>query len=387
MKSFLTLGKSISGELISIESQTSGKTELTCPFCNAGLIAVKGAIKEHHFRHVGDTCKESLNKLPEIPGWDHFHLSVPEHLISELQQHAEKGTPSYWGQKSRELSEHGLLVRDNFSGNWVLTEAGLVITGQLSLAKFSEWFRQILKDRIEFKKQAVADGRLHQAHLEIEAWRQQQILTATLYLFQLELECGVVIHKIGRTRRDFKQRLSEVACDMKTHHKQAVKSSIVKTITNAGYAEKYALWKHRKSKYEAGTHQEYLKLDAASIRQLKSDLTRFENSKSPFDQDERFISTGRWRYESKRIASVRNGISKTVKEGSKFGRPTGTTKVGTNQWLEQHKDIIDCISQCNSISEASKKTGKSLSTVKRVKSQVKKMNYFARTQILHVESE
>lgn len=371
MNSFLTLGKSSSGELISIETQTSGKTKLTCPFCGVGLIAVKGAIKEHHFRHDGVTCNESLNKLPEIPGWDHFHLSVPEHLVSELNKHAEKGTASYWGQKTRELFEHGLLIRDNFSGNWVLTEAGLVITGQLSLAKFSEWFRRILKERIEFKKQSVADGRLHQAHLDIEAWRQQQILTATLYLFQLELEDGSVIHKVGRTRRNFTERLSEVSSDMKSHHKQAVKASAIKTIANAGYIEKYALWRNRKSKYEAGSHQEYLKLDTAGIRQLKSDLTRFENSKSPFDQAERFITTGRWRYEAKRIASVINGVSKTIEQGSKFGRPTGTTKVGTNEWLVQHKDIIDCINQGYSISKTSQKTGKSTSTVKRVKSQVK----------------
>lgn len=370
MKAFLTLGKSHNGELVGIASQNSGKTELICPFCSVSLIAVKGAINEHHFRHDGETCKESLNKLPEIPGWDHFHLSVPDHLVAELQAHAEKGTPAYWGQKVGELYEHDLLVRDDFSSNWVLTEAGLVISGQLSLAKFSEWFRQRLKERVAAAKQAVAAGRLHHAHFEIEAWRQQQILTATLYLVQLELADGSVFYKVGRTRREVTQRLAEVAADMKLHHNQPIKASVLKAIPSAGYVEKYALWKQRKNRYEAGSHQEYLQLNAAEIRNLKSDLTRFENSKPPFDREERFISSGRWRYEHKRLAAVRSGVAKTIEQGSKFGRPPGTTKVGTADWLSQHKDIIDCISRGFSISKTSAITGKSISTVKRVKKQI-----------------
>lgn len=370
MKVFLTLGKSDSGELVSIESQVSGRTGLSCPFCAVKLIAVKGPIIEHHFRHDGPTCNESLTKLPEIPGWDHFHLSVPESLVTELQTNAT-GSTSYWGQKSRELLEYGLIIRDNFSGNWVLTEAALVITGQLSLPKFSEWFRCILKRRIEEKKHFVDIGQLHPVHLEIEAWRQQQILTATLYLFQLELADGSTIHKIGRTRRDPEERLVEVAADMKIAHNQPVKASLQKSIGNAGYIEKYALWKYKSSKYEVDRYQEYLRLDAAKVRHLKTELTRLSNSKSPFDKAEQFIASGRWRYEQKRLESVRHGIAKTIQEGSKFGRPQGSTKVGKREWLEQHNDIIVCLTEGHSLATAARRTGKSVSTVKRVKNQLR----------------
>lgn len=368
MNAYLTLGMTPSGDIMGISSQRSGKTKLICPFCRVELIAVKGAIYQHHFRHDGETCKESLTNLPDIPGWDHFHLSVPEHLVTELQAHAEKnGTSSYWGAKSQELARHELISRDPFSGHWVLSESALVITGQLSLSKFSRWFRLMLKQRIESKQKEVMAGHIHPAHLDIEAWRQQQILTSTLYLMRLEVGENLVIHKIGRTGRAPEQRLSEVISDMKSHHNQPVSGAVVKAIGNAGYVEKYALWKHKKSMYAAGSHQEYLALEPGLVRQLKSELTRFENARQPFDLAERFIASGRWRYESKRIESVRNGIAKTISAGGKFGRPVGTKKTGSQEWLSQHSDIISCINQGLSLSVTAQRTGKSISTVKRVK--------------------
>ncbi|KAB1189467.1 GIY-YIG nuclease family protein, partial [Photobacterium damselae subsp. damselae] len=34
-----------------------------------------------HFRHDGETCNESLNEIPQIPAWHHFHLNYPVKVI------------------------------------------------------------------------------------------------------------------------------------------------------------------------------------------------------------------------------------------------------------------------------------------------------------------
>ncbi|KAB1180285.1 hypothetical protein F6450_11735, partial [Photobacterium damselae subsp. damselae] len=65
------------GSFHHIDSQKSGKVDLACPFCHSPLIAVKSKIKADHFRHDGETCNESLNEIPQIPAWHHFHLNYP----------------------------------------------------------------------------------------------------------------------------------------------------------------------------------------------------------------------------------------------------------------------------------------------------------------------
>lgn len=373
---FLTLGKATDGELIAIDVVNSGKTDLSCPFCAVPLIAAKGLVNIHHFRHDGETCHESLQQLPQIPGWDHFRLCAPDFLVNVLQNYAEAHPGEvFWYEPKhvRDLLKHNLIETDSYTGKYRLTDAALIITGQLSLSKFSNWFRRQLTARIHRKSQLVANNELHRAHFEIEVWRQQQLMMATTYLFELTLDSGEVIYKVGRTRREVNVRLAEVMSEMKAHFNQDISTKVLRLIPYGGYLEQYVLYRYRLSKREIGKHQEYLSLDASALKQLKAAFTRVANDLAPFDKDERFIATGRWRYEPKRLDAVRKGIRQTIQSGSSFGRPKGTIKVGGEEWRKQYQYVIDLLEAGNLTQEKiARLTLNSTSTVKRVKQVISK---------------
>lgn len=361
----ITLGKDETGNLISVETQRSGKGDLVCPFCAAPLIAVRGALNAHHFRHDGDTCRESLGELPAIPGWDHFHLSLPAEVVQYLRQHRDGFDAS--DPLTRRLRSLGLISRNSYTGWDELSDTGKVVAGTLSLSKFDGWFRERLQARLSDKRALVDAGQLHPAHFEIEAWRQQQILSASLYVLEITAADGTVFHKVGRTRRDAQQRLAEVLQDVSTALQIHASARVLRTLPMAGYLEKFILWKHQASRRLVGVHQEYLTLDGAALRNLQSDLTRCENSRTPFSKAERFIASGRWRYEARRLEAVRAGIEKTCRNGLRFGRPKGSTTTGTDAYFKAHIDVVACLQRGHSLARSAALTGKSLSTVKRVK--------------------
>ncbi|MGI2129604.1 GIY-YIG nuclease family protein [Shewanella oncorhynchi] len=373
---FLTIGKAADGELIGIDAVKRGKSDLTCPFCQVPLIAAKGNFKVHHFRHDGETCHQSLQGLPQIPGWDHFHLLMPDFIVNVLQNYAEKHPGEvFWYEPKhvRELLKHNLIDTDSYTGKYRLTDAALIITGQLSLSKFATWFRNELKSRIKWKTRLVDNEDAHRAYLEIEAWRQQQLMMATTYLFELTHNNGEVFYKVGRTRREVDVRLAEVKSEMKAHFNRDISAKILRLIPNGGFLEQYVLYRYRLSKREIGKHQEYLSLDASALKQLKAAFTRVANDLAPFDKDERFIATGRWRYEPKRLDAVRKGIRQTIQSGSSFGRPKGTIKVGGEEWRKQYQYVIDLLEAGNlSQEKIARMTFNSTSTVKRVKQVISK---------------
>ncbi|MBE4621080.1 hypothetical protein BOO23_20265, partial [Vibrio navarrensis] len=86
---------------------------------------------------------------------------------------------------------------------------------------------------------------------------------------------------------------------------------------------------------------------------------------------ERFIVTGRWKYEEKRLAASKRGIELTQRESGKFGRPKGST-VSTDDFLIKHSDIVTSLERGRSINQTAEFTGKGRSTVKRVKAAMNK---------------
>lgn len=295
---FLTVGRARSGELVHIDTQYSGKGDLVCPFCSRPLVAVRGQVKIHHFRHDGSTCRESRRSLTLIPGWDHFSLSLPASIVADLLQQTDKSYfPSLRHRRpeshARHMEDYGL-IEQAYRGGYQLTETGQVVPGLLSLSKFDPWLRTRLQQRLVEKRGLVGAGQLHPAHFDVEAARQEQILSATLYLFELTTSDGVVLHKVGRTRRGVTQRLVEVVRDVTQAYKAPVQGRILKSIEGAGHIEKYTHWKYRASLFELGQFQEYLQLSQSDLRALKTELTRFKNSRSAFTEAEALIAAGKW---------------------------------------------------------------------------------------------
>ncbi|MGR6841758.1 GIY-YIG nuclease family protein [Aliivibrio wodanis] len=381
MSIYLSFGKDSDGNFHHISDQKSGRTKLYCPFCNSILIAVKGTKKAAHFRHDGDTCNESLTELPTIAGWHHFHLSYPINVIKELNSGYDPKSKSptvfqNWnierfyikGQYQQEL-----LKKDTWSENWLFTDVARIILGSLPLLSFGQWMRNTLQQRIIELKEQISSNHIHTAWLDIEAHRQQSILNASLYLFEYHLEDGTIIHKVGRTQREPKDRLKETIFDLERALQKKIKSSkVLRVVAHAGYIEQYVFHRYQQQKLQIDSHREYLLLDNQSIKNIKSEFTKLINNIEPFNKDERFIATGRWRYEERRLLASKRGIKLTQKEGGKFGRPKGTA-LKQDAFLEKHADLVALLNNGQlSMSKISDATRKSRSTIKRVKAAMDK---------------
>ena len=75
---WLKYGIDAENALIAIEDVPSGKTSVKCPYCEGGLTAKKGKIKEHHFAHTGETCRfvagRDRREIPVLPLYDNFNI-------------------------------------------------------------------------------------------------------------------------------------------------------------------------------------------------------------------------------------------------------------------------------------------------------------------------
>ncbi|MDF4820319.1 GIY-YIG nuclease family protein [Vibrio parahaemolyticus] len=375
MSVYLSFGKDTQGNFHHIDSQKSGKGDLACPFCDCPLIAVKGKTKAVHFRHDGVTCSESLDEIPQIPAWHHFHLNFPQEVIDALKDgyQADSKSPhvfQHWKSglhRFPRTAKAELFKRDAWTDNLLFTDTARTILGSLPLQGFSQWMRNTLQMRVHTLREAIEQGTRHRAWLEIEAHRQQSILKASLYLFEYELEDSCVIHKVGRTSREPEQRLKETILDLeKATGKGVVKSTILRKVANCGHIEKYVFHRYNNQLANIGSHTEYLVLDDKSLKRLKAEFTKLANNLEPFNKAERFIVTGRWKYEEKRLAASKRGIELTQRESGKFGRPKGST-ISTDDFLIKHSDIVTYLEQGHSINQTSEFTGKGRSTVKRIK--------------------
>ncbi len=380
MSVYLSLGKDTQGNFYHIDSQKSGKGDLSCPFCLCPLIAVKGKTKAAHFRHDGETCNESLNEIPLIPAWHHFHLDYPLEIINALKDgyQADSKSPNvfqHWKSglhRFPRAAKAELFNRDNYTDNLIFTDTARTILGSLPLLGFSQWMRNNLQMRIHILREEIEQGTKHRAWLEIEAHRQQAILKASLYLFEYQLADNAVIHKVGRTSRAPDQRLKETALDLeKATGKTVIKSTILRKVANCGHVEKYVFHRYYNQLANIGSHTEYLVLDAKSLKRLKAEFTMLTNNSEPFNKAERFIVTGRWKYEEKRLAASKRGIELTQRECAKFGRPKGST-VSTDDFLIKHSDIVTSLERGRSINQTAEFTDKGRSTVKRVKAAMNK---------------
>lgn len=380
MSVYLSLGKDTQGNFYHVDSQKSGKGDLSCPFCLCPLIAVKGKTKAAHFRHDGETCNESLNEIPQIPAWHHFHLNYPLEIINALKDgyQADSKSPNvfqHWKSgfhRFPRAAKAELFNRDNYTDNLIFTDTARTILGSLPLLGFSQWMRNNLQMRIHILREEIEQGTKHRAWLEIEAHRQQAILKASLYLFEYQLADNAVIHKVGRTSRAPDQRLKETALDLeKATGKTVIKSTILRKVANCGHVEKYVFHRYYNQLANIGSHTEYLVLDAKSLKRLKAEFTMLTNNSEPFNKAERFIVTGRWKYEEKRLAASKRGIELTQRECAKFGRPKGSA-VSTDDFLIKHSDIVTSLERGRSINQTAEFTGKGRSTVKRVKAAMNK---------------
>lgn len=355
-----------------ISTQKSGRTGLKCPFCKTTLIAAKGSILEHHFRHDGESCHESTSDELYIPGWDFFHLHFPLHVVEQAIKFHKTGVMD--GCVSQTLESHRLVEYSMFTHGSELTETGKVVVGALSLPKFSDWMRRKLQYRLYSLKYDTDKGVFHPGYLEIENKRQELILGSRLYLFEFKVDGGRIIHKIGRTRRDAETRLQEALSDIKAGLGcKNVKGKVLRDIPSAGHTERFALYKYREWQLPIASLTEYFELPKKTATQLKSELTRLSKQMEakPLDREELWLATGRWWKEAKRIEAVKEGIARNRRAGMAFGRPAGSKqKKEKTSLMEKYPGIVNALNNGESVRKAAEITGKGVNTVMRVKKEM-----------------
>ncbi|WP_182039574.1 GIY-YIG nuclease family protein [Vibrio alginolyticus] len=373
---FLRFGETDTGELVEIDHIPSGKTELVCPFCKHPLIAVRGKVNANHFRHQFDTCNESLKEAPEIPGWHHFHLDFKAQTVASLEKAFNPNSKyphviSDYPELNRKLnhSEHSTLVQLNtWTGNHEFSQTAQIILGSLSPTKFANWMRSKLQDRVI---ESIDSSHDHSPWFRLEAQRQQSILSSTLYLNEYHIAGGLVYYKIGRTTRDVNVRLSETILDLQNAtSKNVTKARVLRVVFNAGYIEKYLLHRYREFKAPLNELAEYLILEGNKSKQLKSEFTKLKSTATPYNKLERYIVTGRWRYEKKRLDSVKRGMRLTKEHGWKRGRPTGITE-SRAKFLSKYPTVVALLKQGKSLQFISDFTNVGRSTVQRVRRALK----------------
>lgn len=376
MDIFLSYGRDSTGILHHINSSASGKVELVCPFCACMLIAVKGDIKQYHFRHDGHTCKESLNELEPISGWSHFHLNYPSRVVALIRDNNKKphshifyGTEKQY--KSINSSYRDNLVKKSSWNNYRLENHGQIIAGAMTLLLFSYWMVDLLDKRIIELKRAVKNGDKIFAQLEIETCRYYNLLNSTLYLFEYQLEDQSKVYKVGRTSRAPEVRLEETSAQLQAViNQKIVQSTVIKTVKNCGFVENYIFYRYQDFHLQIANFQEYLlfnkKTDFTKLVQEFEYLSEWQTWRE-FSDTEKWILSRRWIYEKKRLDASKKAIQKIVTQPNhSFGRPKGT-KLSKSDYLEKYSYVIALLKRGHTMQEITKRSKASLSTIKRVK--------------------
>ncbi|MFV8386639.1 GIY-YIG nuclease family protein [Vibrio parahaemolyticus] len=375
-KVFLTYGETENGEIHSIDECKSGKTALSCPFCGVGLIAVQGKIKTPHFRHDGLTCNESMNALPALPGWHHFHLDYKATTIDALHEsyQPESKSPTVCDKPNKlrsvlnAIERSELINSEGWSGRDEFSEVALLILGALSTPKFAIWMRKTLQERIA---ERMADNHDHDPWFRLEANRQMNLFNSQLYLFEFKFDDGQIYHKVGRTNRELETRLNETTADLQyATGSKIISSKIINAIPNAGYLEKYVLYRYKAFRAPLKHLTEYLVLPKGTVSKLKGEFTRTSKGLEPFNKAERYIVTGRWRYEWKRQESIRQGMRHTVAHNLPRGRKVGTTE-SKETFLAKYPLVVDRLNDGWSLKQIQEFTGVGRSTIQRVRNALK----------------
>ncbi|MGD1527007.1 hypothetical protein [Vibrio harveyi] len=364
MKIFLEYGISPDNKPVHISEVPSGSTDLKCPFCPSLLTANKGSINAHHFHHKERTCKLSKDYSSSLPGWHHFDFHLPKSVTKRLldSNRMTGSNRDYYGRKSDIMEKYELVTK---STGYLpkLTPKALVVCATYSLAEFSVWMRNSMKERYSALKLYDAEQRVNA--LLIEGCRQHSLYESSLYLFQFKID-GEAIYKIGRTTREPSTRLREVITMLEHEYSREVIGKILCVVPSAGYVEKYALYKYREYHYPVGSFTEFLSMPDSSLSNLEWHLNDLKKhiAQTELTTHDKMILSGRWEYEPKRLYRSNIGIQKAKARGA-IGRPKGTN-LNEEEFLSKHQDIIDLLPN-SSITEVMDATGKSRATIYRVK--------------------
>ncbi|MHC5771966.1 MAG: GIY-YIG nuclease family protein [Nostoc sp.] len=286
---WLKFGVNEEGILICIEDITRGKTLLKCPYCNGGLTAKKGKVKEHHFAHNDQTCRPIANReFPTLPLYDNFNVQLSGKDLVQLkllwQEYGAKNYPISSYLVTPGLLKAGMLRKNVYikPPEYEFSDLGKIPVGALELTLFNDvqsplLLKKLLKLELAFKhaeyKNApdlgyrLTDLKLYRAQL-------QRILSSRLYFLEIETNIGI-IYKIGVTTRPVLKRVAEVKIDLLAHYSSAA-LRVLGTWEHRGNVELYFKHRYQGFNYPIGSLTEYYKFNAEDIKIVLRDLQQMQ---------------------------------------------------------------------------------------------------------------
>ena len=279
--------------LVAIEDISSGKTSLLCPYCQSGLTAKKGRIKEHHFAHTGETCRfvagRNSRAIPVLPLYDNFNIQLSGKELEQLQtlwrQYGAKGYKVPKFLVPRRFVWLGLLQEPEFlynSSDYEFTHLGQIPFGELSLMLFNSVQEPLLLKKLseleEKAEHALSSNSFYLLRLtDLKLYRAQlkKIIQTILYYLEVTAD-GDTLYKIGVTQRSIAERVVEVQSDLRKHFK-SISIFVLGTWEHRGNVEKYFKHRYEKFNYKIGSLTEYYKFDSTEdalfvlqdLRQMK----------------------------------------------------------------------------------------------------------------------
>lgn len=365
---FLAHGVNQSGELVSVEDTASGRTALRCPFCSELLIARKGAIKEHHFAHAGDTCAESKATIQQtgIPFYDiTTGISKSEiTLLEKFRRYSDVWLTAKQGDTAKCLAVGGLLEprldkpskygltqlgRDLLEHNGSLYKKGSILPDVILQERM---FPAVL-EMLQYQDLNTGTQAAKFYQLRLQAILQQHLYVLKIHLKQ-ESICYPLI-KVGLTARpDIELRIAEIKRDLQKYGE-------VESITMIGFYKHFGCLErliHKRfaaSQFLIGNHTEYFHsigttyaLNWLGLEKLGKRKVEGVNCRSIYREH---------------ADRVRIGQNKAkLLNKAHLGRPTKND----DTLVQDHPDIEKAFAKSLSLRKASATTGKAINTVRKV---------------------
>ncbi len=285
---WLKYGVAPSGELAGIDEVGRGKTNLACLYCGGGLTAKKGAVKEHHFAHTGETCKFVSQRIktkafPSLPLYDNFNIQLKGEELEQLKVlWKEYGAQNYGIPKDLVNFRWQLkgLLESEGSRSYQFTNLGLIPVGALPLVLFNKVQEPLLLSELMKLEGSVEIALsaglscLEERRADLLIYRSQlrRILVNSLYFLEVKAD-GNRFYKIGVTTRQIEERIAEVQRDVRAHYSD-VAVSLLGLWERRGNVELYFKHRYKAFNYRIGKLTEYFAFP--NVKAVLNDLYEME---------------------------------------------------------------------------------------------------------------
>lgn len=286
---WLKYGVNEEGILLCVEDINRGKTLLKCPYCNSGLTAKKGKVKEHHFAHNDQTCRPIANReFPTLPLYDNFNVQLSSKDLAQLKllwkEYGAKNYPISSCLVTSGLIKAGMLKKNVYltPREYEFSDLGKIPVGALELAQFNDvqsplLLKKLLKLELAFKHaeyKNAPDLAYRFTDLKLYRAQLQRILSCTLYFLEIQTNIGT-LYKIGVTQRPVIKRVAEVERDLLAYY-SGVAIRVLGTWKHRGNVELYFKHRYQSFNHPIGSLTEYYKFNAEDTEMVLRDLQQMQ---------------------------------------------------------------------------------------------------------------